>query len=125
MSKEMLDSLLAGKLRDPDGGGMLIPPLKHIVMSRGLGDSRGFARRAALLRQVARGRHGPRHAAVLGEKVAASLATAYAVEEIVLPRHPHPDMDAVNGVIAKTETANALIASAPARSTTSPNTPRI
>ena len=46
----------------------------------------------------------------LGEKVAASLATAYAVEEIVLPRHPHPDMDAVNGVIERTRRANALIA---------------
>ena len=48
--------------------------------------------------------------AVLGAKVAASLAAAYAVDEIVLPRHPHPDMDAVNGVIAKTQKANALIA---------------
>ena len=110
MSKEMLDSLLAGKLSDPDGGGMLTLPLKHIVLARGLGEAA-----ASLVAPLSFGKSvavvmDPDTRAVMGGKVAASLATAYAVDEIVLPRHPHPDIDAVNGVIAKTETANALIA---------------
>ena len=32
MSKEMLDSLIAGTLPDPDGEGMLSVPLKTIVI---------------------------------------------------------------------------------------------
>src|SRR5262245_4292353 len=110
MSKEMLDSLLAGKLRDPDGGGMLVPPLKHIVLARGLGEAAvslvaplSFGRSLAVVMD-------PDTRAAMGAKVAASLATAFAVQEIVLPPVPHPDMDAVNGVMARTESAGALIA---------------
>jgi glycerol-1-phosphate dehydrogenase [NAD(P)+] len=110
MSKEMLDRLLAGKLRDPDSGGMLVPPLKHIVLARGLG---GAA--ASLVAPLSFGNSlavvmDPDTRAVLGANVATSLAAVSAVDEIVLPRQPHPDMDAVNGVIAKTQKANALIA---------------
>ncbi len=110
MSKETLDNLLAGKLRDPDGGGMLIPPLKHIVLARGLGDAA-----TSLVAPLSLGKSlavvmDPDTRRILGEKVAASLATAFAVQEIVLPRNPHPDMDAVNRVIAKIGSADALIA---------------
>jgi glycerol-1-phosphate dehydrogenase [NAD(P)+] len=110
MSKEMLDSLLAGKLRDPDGGGMLIAPLKHIVLARGLGEEA-----ASLVAPLSLGRSlavvmDPDTRRVLGEKVATSLATSFAVRKIVLPRNPHPDMDAVNAVIAKTQTSDALVA---------------
>ena len=110
MSRELLDSLLAGKLRDPDGGGMLIPPLRHIVLARGLGEAA-----ASLVAPLSFGKSltvvmDPDTQAALGAKVVASLATAYAVEEIVLPRQPHPDMDAVNGVIARTQKTNALVA---------------
>jgi len=48
--------------------------------------------------------------AVLGGEVAASLSPDYTVEEIVLPRFPHPDMDAVDAVVARTSGADALIA---------------
>jgi glycerol-1-phosphate dehydrogenase [NAD(P)+] len=110
MSKEMLDSLLAGKLRDPDAGGMLAPPLKHIVLARGLGEAA-----ASLVAPLSLGKSltvvmDPDTRTALGARVAASLATTYSVEEIVLPRHPHPDMDAVHGAIARTQKANALIA---------------
>lgn len=110
MSKEMLDSLLAGKLSDPDSGGMLVPPLKQILLARRLGEAA-----ASLVAPLSFGKAlavvmDPDTRAVLGAKVAASLASAYAVDEIVLPRHPHPDMDAVNGMIAKTQKANALVA---------------
>ena len=86
MSRELLDSLLAGKLRDPDGGGMLVPPLRHIVLARGLGEAA-----ASLVAPLSFGKSltvvmDPDTQAVLGAKVVASLATAYDVEEIVLPR---------------------------------------
>ena len=110
MSKEMLDSLLAGKLRDPDGGGMSVPPLKDIVIARGLADAA-----ASLVAPLSFGKSlavvmDPDTRAAMGEKVAGSLASAYTVEEIVLTRDPHPDMDAVNGVTERTRKANALIA---------------
>lgn len=110
MSKEMLDSLLAGKLRDPDSGGMLVPPLKDIVVARRLGEGA-----ASLVTSLSLGKSlaivmDPDTRAALGAKVAASLAAAFMVDEIVLSRHPHPDMDAVNGVIARTKSANALVA---------------
>jgi glycerol-1-phosphate dehydrogenase [NAD(P)+] len=110
MSKEMLDSLLAGKLRDPDGGGMLVPPLKDIVVGRRLGEDA-----ASLVASLSLGKSlaivmDPDTRAALGAKVAASLAADYTADEIVLPRHPHPDMDAVNGVIARTASADALVA---------------
>ena len=110
MSKEMLDRLLAGKLGDPDGGGMLVPPLRHIVLARGLGEAA-----ASLVAPLAFGKSlavvmDPDTRRILGSKVVASLAADYAVDEIVLPSNPHPDMDAVNAVVAKIGNADALIA---------------
>jgi glycerol-1-phosphate dehydrogenase [NAD(P)+] len=110
MSKEMLDSLLAGKLRDPDSGGTLVPPLRHIVLARGLGEAA-----ASLVAPLAFGKSlsvvmDPDTREILGSKVAASLAAVYAVGEIVLPSNPHPDMDAVNAVVARIGSADALIA---------------
>lgn len=110
MSKEMLDMLLAGKLRDPDGGGMLVSPLRYIVLARGLGEATvslvaplSFGRSLAVVMD-------PDTRIAMGAKVAASLAAHYAVEEFVLPPHPHPDMDQVDAVMAKTVNADALIA---------------
>jgi len=110
MSKEMLDNLLAGKLRDPDGGGVLVSPLKHIVLARGLGEAA-----ASLVAPLSLGKSlavvmDPDTRGAFGGKVAASLAADHAVQEIVLPLGPHPDMDAVNGVRARTENVDALIA---------------
>jgi len=110
MSKEMLDRLLAGKLRDPDGGGMLVPPLGHIVLARGLGNAA-----ASLVAPLRLGKSlavvmDPDTRTAMGEQIAASLGASNRVDEIVLSRLPHPDMDAVNSVIAKTATADALIA---------------
>lgn len=110
MSKEMLSRLLAGKLRDPDGGGMLVPPMKHIVLGRGLGEAA-----ASLVAPLSFGKSlavvmDPDTRAAMGAKVVAALATAHAVQGIVLPSAPHPDMDAVNGVMARTGSADAMIA---------------
>lgn len=110
MSREKLDGLLAGRLRDPDGSGTLVPPLKHIVLDRRLGETA-----ASLVAPLAFGQPlavvmDPDTRAALGQKVSASLASAHLVDDVVLPRHPHPDMDAVDLVIARTERASALIA---------------
>lgn len=110
MSREKLDSLLAGTLRDPDGSGMLLPPLRHIVLDRRLGETA-----ASLVAPLAFGRPlaivmDPDTRAVLGQKVSASLASVHAVDDVVLSHHPHPDMDAVNLVIARTQGASALVA---------------
>lgn len=109
MSRQMLDRLLAGTLPDPDGAGMLATSLKTVVIDRGLGDQ------ADIL--VAPLRLGDRLAVVmdpdtrlaLGERVAVALHRR-GVEKIILPRHPHPDMDAVRSVIERTRNATGLIA---------------
>ncbi len=111
MSRDMLDRLIAGTLPDPDGGGMLSTPLKTIVIGRGLGDEA-----AALVRPLPLGRRlavvmDPDTRLALGERVAMALhGGGLDVDKIILPRHPHPDMDAVRSVIARTQGASGLVA---------------
>lgn len=111
MSRDMLDRLIAGMLPDPDGGGMLSTPLKTIVIGRGLGDEA-----ATLVRPLPLGRRlavvmDPDTRLALGERVAVALhGGGLDVDKIILPRHPHPDMDAVRSVIARTQGASGLVA---------------
>jgi glycerol-1-phosphate dehydrogenase [NAD(P)+] len=110
MSKEMLDRLIAGTLPDPDSGGMLSVPLKTIVIGRGLGDEAD-----ALVKPLPLGRKlavvmDPDTRLALGERVSIALRGAGDVDKIILPRHPHPDMDAVRSVIARTKDASGLVA---------------
>lgn len=111
MSRDMLDRLIAGTLPDPDGGGMLSTPLKTIVIGRGLGDEA-----ADLVRPLPLGRRlavimDPDTRVALGERVAVALhGGGLDVDKIILPRHPHPDMDAVRSVIARTQGASGLVA---------------
>jgi glycerol-1-phosphate dehydrogenase [NAD(P)+] len=110
MSKEMLDRLIAGTLPDPDGSGMLSVPLKTIVIGRGLGDEAD-----ALVKPLPLGRKlavvmDPDTRLALGERVSIALRGSSDVDKIILPRHPHPDMDAVRSVIARTKDASGLVA---------------
>jgi glycerol-1-phosphate dehydrogenase [NAD(P)+] len=110
MSQETLDRLLAGTLPNPDGGGALAPPLKHIVLARRLGEAA-----ASLVARLSLGRSlaivmDPDTRVALGAKVASVLAGSHAVVEVGLPRHPHPDMDTVREVIARARGADALVA---------------
>jgi glycerol-1-phosphate dehydrogenase [NAD(P)+] len=110
MTREILDRLLAGTLPDPDGDGYLDSPLREIVIDRHLGQ------RAASL--VARLDLGGRLAVVmdadtrqvLGDEVAANLEGRFEVTRIILGERPHPDMDAVQSVIASSNGADALVA---------------
>src|ERR1700754_5174323 len=110
MSKEMLDRLIAGTLPDPDSGGMLSVPLKTIVIGRGLGDEAD-----ALVKPLVLGRKlavvmDPDTRLALGERVSIALRGSSDVDKIILPRHPHPDMDAVRSVISSTKDASGLVA---------------
>jgi glycerol-1-phosphate dehydrogenase [NAD(P)+] len=106
----MLDSLIAGTLPDPDSEGMLSVPLKTIVIGRGLGDEAD-----ALVKPLPLGRKlavvmDPDTRLALGERVSIALRGSSDVDKIILPRHPHPDMDAVRSVIARTKDASGLVA---------------
>lgn len=110
MSKELLDRLISETLPDPDSGGMLSPPLKKIVIGRRLA-----AEAADLLRPLALGRRlavvmDPATRAALGSDVGAALERDFAVDAVVLPARPHPDMDAVRAVMGQTQAANGLVA---------------
>jgi glycerol-1-phosphate dehydrogenase [NAD(P)+] len=110
MSRQMLDRLIAGTLPDPDGGGMLSVPLKTIVIGRGLGDEAD-----TLVAPLPLGRKlavvmDPDTRLALGERVSIALRGTGDVDKIILPRHPHPDMDAVRSVIARTQNASGLVA---------------
>lgn len=110
MSRQMLDRLIAGTLPDPDGGGMLSVPLKTIVIGRGLGDEAD-----TLVAPLPLGRKlavvmDPDTRLALGERVSIALRGTGDVDKIILPRHPHPDMEAVRSVIARTQNASGLVA---------------
>ncbi|MER8984864.1 iron-containing alcohol dehydrogenase [Mesorhizobium sp. M0843] len=110
MSRQMLDRLIAGTLPDPDSQGMLSVPLKTIVIGRGLGDEAD-----ALVKPLPLGRKlavvmDPDTRLALGERVSIALRGSSDVGKIILPRHPHPDMDAVRSVIARTKDASGLVA---------------
>lgn len=110
MLRKILDRLLAGILPDPDGPGMLESPLKAIVIDRGLGESA-----ADLIRPLDFGPAiavvmDPDTRIVLGSQVAGSLARIAAIQEIILPRQPHPDMETVRIVMKAADRADALIA---------------
>lgn len=110
MSRRMLDRLIAGTLPDPDGGGMLSVPLKTIVIGRGLGDEAD-----TLVAPLPLGRKlavvmDPDTRLALGERVSIALRSTGDVDKIILPRHPHPDMDAVRSVVARTQNASGLVA---------------
>lgn len=110
MSRETLARFLAGTLPDPDSGGMLEPPLRTVTIGRGLGESA-----AELVMPLELGNRfavvmDPDTQHVLGQQVVVSLTRGATVQQAVLGRHPHPDMDTVQAVIAATGDADALVA---------------
>jgi glycerol-1-phosphate dehydrogenase [NAD(P)+] len=110
MSKALLDKLLAGTLRDPDGVGMLSVPVKTVVLGHNLAPDAAdlvaplsFGNSIALVMD-------PQTRAVMGEGVAAGLRYRYAVNEIVFRHSPHPDMDAVAFVRARSANDDGVVA---------------
>lgn len=109
MSRKLLDSLLAGTLRDPDGSGLLSVPVQSVVIARDLARQAGqlvaplgFGKRiAVVMDKNTRG--------VMGEAVSQALRGAHEVNEIVFDHSPHPDMDAVAFARERTGADDAVI----------------
>jgi glycerol-1-phosphate dehydrogenase [NAD(P)+] len=107
MTDRMLDRLLAGRLRDPDGGGVLSIDIASIVIGTHLAEAApdllaplGLGPRIALVADP-----DTHHA--MGEHIAARLPAA---DVVMLTPHPHPDMDAVSHVRARSTAASGLVA---------------
>jgi glycerol-1-phosphate dehydrogenase [NAD(P)+] len=110
MTRALLDRFLAGTLPDPDGRGNLVSPLRDIVIDRNLGPRAsqliaglGLSSRLAVVMD-------PETQRVLGEQVTRSLETGAEVTRVVLEHRPHPDLEAVQSVIAASADADALVA---------------
>ncbi len=110
MSQELLDRLLAGRLADPDGAGMLSVPTRSVVLAESLAGREaslvaglGFGPRLAVVMDA-------RTRAVLGARVSESLRPVAAVEDCVLEGEPRPDGETVARLRARTAAADAMVA---------------
>ena len=108
MTQLLLDRLLAGTLPDCDGGPPLSTTLRTVVLARHLAASAGD-----LVAPLGLGANlavvmDPDTRAALGEAVVAGLGGAPRVQSLVLPPHPHPDMDTVASVRAATKGATPM-----------------
>ena len=97
----LLDRLLSGRLRDPDGSGMLSVPIRSIVIDRNLAKS-AFD----LIAPLDFGSHvfvisDPDTRQAMGESIVANLQSDLRVSEYVLPHLPHPDMDTVDLIMGQ------------------------
>lgn len=107
MTDRMLDRLLDGRLQDPDGGGVLSIDIRSIVIGENLAEATRdllspleLGSRIALVAD-------PGTWKAMGERIAARLPDA---DVVMLGVHPHPDMDAVSDVRARTSGASGLVA---------------
>jgi glycerol-1-phosphate dehydrogenase [NAD(P)+] len=105
-----MSRLLSGTLSDPDGGGMLSVPTRHIAIADDLA-----GQEAALLAQAGLGKSALLLAdantfAVLGQRVATAVAGVLTVRTLVLEGMPKPDMETVGKVAAAIGDADFLIA---------------
>ena len=110
MSQALLKRLLDGTLPDPEGSGVLSVPIDRVEIGRNIASgaaalvgSLSFGRRLAVVMDPATRR-------AMGEAVAASLGSRFEVRSVVLEESPHPDMPAVERVVAETRDADALVA---------------
>ncbi len=110
MSQELLERLLAGRLADPDGAGLLAVPTRKVAIADSLAGAEaglvGALRLGARLAVVS----DPTTRAVLGARVAAALAAIASVSEQVLEPAPKPDSATVERLRAGTAEADALVA---------------
>lgn len=103
-------SLLAGRWRDPDGGGTIGVAIRTIAIEDTLAGREadlvaplGLGERIAVLSD-------PTTHDVLGGRVARALASIARVDDIVLTRDPHPDAATVATVRDRAAAADAIVA---------------
>jgi glycerol-1-phosphate dehydrogenase [NAD(P)+] len=110
MSQVLLDRLLNGTLTDPETGGLLSVPVRKVTLGTDLARSA-----AQLVAPLDPGKRlvvvmDPETRRALGEAVCGALSDAHHVQAVVLDHHPHPDMDAVERVMAASREAGSLVA---------------
>jgi glycerol-1-phosphate dehydrogenase [NAD(P)+] len=116
MSQDQLARLLAGKMPDPDGSGLLSVAVRAVEIAPSLA-----GREAALLSSLGLGRDlaivsDETTRGVLGARVAAALAHGAhgahgaRIAEVVLPPGPAADMATVARIRQSTQNASALVA---------------
>jgi glycerol-1-phosphate dehydrogenase [NAD(P)+] len=110
MSAELLERLLAGRLKDPERGEIVRVPTRAVAIAPTL---RG--REAALVESIGLGRRlaiiaDPTTWEVLGARISGALAAEFTVAPVILPDRPHADMATVQRIRALTPIAEALIA---------------
>lgn len=102
-----LERLLAGRFRDPDGGGTLDVPTHHVVIAPNLG-----GQAASLLNAAGLGRR--RWAVVSDENthpiLGALITEALRSATAIVLRHPHADAETVAEIRERAGDADALIA---------------
>jgi glycerol-1-phosphate dehydrogenase [NAD(P)+] len=102
-----LERLLAGRFRDPDGGGTLDVPTRHVVIAPNLG-----GQAASLLEYAGLGRR--RWAVVSDENthpiLGAPIAETVRSATTIVLQHPHADAETVAEIRGRAGDADALIA---------------
>lgn len=110
MAHDLLSRLLAGRLPDPDGPGILAVPTRQVVIAPSLAGTEanlvtasGLGRRLAVVADPATHR-------VLGARVAEALRRGAEVNQVMLPDHPLADAETVTRVRTASAACNALVA---------------
>ena len=110
MSADLLERLVAGRLRDPERGEIVTVPTRAVTIAPSL---RGHE--AALVESIGLGRRlaiiaDPATWEALGARISGALAAHFAVTPVILPDRPHADIATVHRIRALTPIAEALIA---------------
>lgn len=110
MSDALIAEIVAGRWRDPDGGGPVSVPVKAVAIEKTLA-----GREAELIRSLGLGRtlavvSDPVTQEKLGARIEAALAGIARVQPVRLGDHPHADDATVARLRAATASADALVA---------------
>ncbi len=109
-ANDPLAALLAGRMPDPDGGGVLPPPTTRVAIADSLAGREaelvcelGFDGRLAIV-------FDPDTERALGRRVAAALSRIARTEVLRLPRRPHADLAIAERIAAEAGGCRALVA---------------